>query len=147
MSGASSSSTTAGRVPVGWPQLDDALADADDRTVADAGLPERLLGHMQPAAAADHDRLAVGEALLADPAVAHMDDAVGDLAGGRVMADDQRRRAGVSRELAKQVEHAARGHLVELAGGLVGDEQRGSVHERGAEGDPLLLAAGQLARQ
>ena len=101
---------------------------------------------MQPTAAADDDRLAVGEALLAHAAVAYVDDAIGDPTGGRVVADDQRRRAGVVRELAQQVEHAVRGRLVELTGWLVGNEQRGAVHERGAEGDPLLLTAGQLAR-
>ena len=101
---------------------------------------------MQPTAAADDDRLAVGEALLSHAAVAYVDDAIRDPTGGGVVADDQRRRTGVVRELAQQVEHAVRSRLVELTGSLVGDEQPGAVHERGGEGDPRLLAAGQLAR-
>ena len=35
---------------------------------------------------------------------------------------------------------------VELAGGLVGQQEPRPVRERGAEGDPLLLAAGERAR-
>ena len=41
----------------GRSQLDGAGTHADDRAVADAGGPKRLLGDAQPAAAADDDRL------------------------------------------------------------------------------------------
>ena len=36
---------------------------------------------------------------------------------------------------------------VEVAGRLVGEEQRRLVHQRAGDGDALLLAAGELARQ
>ena len=38
------------------------------------------------------------------------------------------------------------GRLVEIAGGLVGEDQSGPVGERAGDGDALLLAAGKLAR-
>ena len=38
------------------------------------------------------------------------------------------------------------GGLVEIAGGLVGEDQSGPVGERAGDGDALLLAAGELAR-
>ena len=51
--------------------------------------------------------------------------------------------AGV--DVAEQLEHPAGGALVEVAGGLVGQEDRGIVHQGAGDGDPLLLAAGKLA--
>ena len=52
--------------------------------------------------------------------------------------------AGV--DVAEQLEDAAGGALVEVAGRLVGDEDRGIVHQRPRDGDALLLAARELAR-
>ena len=50
-------------------------------------------------------------------------------------------------DLAQQLEDAARRALVEIAGGLVGDEHEGIVDERPRERDALLFAARQLAGQ
>ena len=55
-----------------------------------------------------------------------------------------RRPAGV--DVAQQLEHAARGALIEVAGRLVGEQHRRLVDERPGDRDALLLAAGQLAR-
>ena len=41
-------------------------------------------------------------------------------------------------------EHVIRGRLVEIAGGLVGEQQQRLYRQRAADRDPLLLAAGQL---
>lgn len=49
------------------------------------------------------------------------------------------------RTTAQQLHHGVPGLGVELAGGLIGDEQGGVVGEGTGDGDPLLLAAGQLA--
>ncbi len=76
-----------------------------------------------------------------------MHDAVGDLGRLRVVADDDGRRALLTRELRQQAvdDHRARG--VELAGGLVGDQEPRPVGEGSAQRDALLFAAGQLAGQ
>ena len=83
--------------------------------------------------------------LLADSAVADVDDAVGDRRRGGIVADDERGGALLARERGEQVEDGPRAVLVELARRLVGDEQRRRGRERGAERDPLLLAARELA--
>jgi hypothetical protein len=49
-------------------------------------------------------------------------------------------------DVAEELEHAARGALVEVARGLVGHEDGGIVDQRAGDGHPLLLAAGELAR-
>ena len=41
-------------------------------------------------------------------------------------------------------EHLIRRRLVEIAGGLVGEQQQRLYRQRAADRDPLLLAAGQL---
>ena len=61
------------------------------------------------------------------------------------MADDERRDALLARELGEERVDGCGAELVELAGGLVGDQEPGPVGERGAERDPLLLSAGELA--
>ena len=50
-------------------------------------------------------------------------------------------------DLAQELEDAAGGALVEVAGGLVGDEHERIVDQRARERHALLLAAGQLARK
>ena len=88
----------------------------------------------------------VAAPLLADAPVADVHDAVGDLRRARVVADDERRHALLARELGQELVDGGGARLVELAGRLVGDQQPRPVRERGAERDPLLLAAGELAR-
>jgi hypothetical protein len=134
-----------GRPLTGGAELDDARPEANDRPLGDPGRAKRLLGDVQPPSAPDHDRVAVTGPLLPDPAVADVDDAVPDLRGRRVVADDERGGALVARQVAEQVEHAARRRLVELTGRLVRDEERRRVRHRGAERDPLLLTARELA--
>ena len=50
-----------------------------------------------------------------------------------------------ARQLEQQVDDLPAGLAVEIAGRLVGQQQRGPADEGAGEGDPLLLAAGQLA--
>ena len=100
--------------------------EARGRVAVDPGRAEELLRQPQPAAAADDDRAVVraaGDVLVADAPVADVDDAVGPLRRGRVVADDERRPALLARQLGDQVEHLARGRRVELAGRLVGDQE------------------------
>ena len=84
-------------------------------------------------------------ALLADAAVADVDDAVGDLGRARIVADDERRHSLLPRELGEELVDDRRVRVVELAGRLVGDQEPRPVGERSAQRDALLLAAGQLA--
>ncbi len=48
-------------------------------------------------------------------------------------------------DVAQELEHAAGGALVEVAGRLVGDQDGGIVHQRPRDRDPLLLPARELA--
>ncbi len=115
----------------------------------DSGRAEHVLGEPEPAAAPDHDRAVAGragDALVGDAAVADVDDAIGPLGRGGVVADDEGGAARLAHELGDQREHVARGRRVELARRLVGDQERGPARERRAQRDPLLLAAGELAR-
>ena len=48
-------------------------------------------------------------------------------------------------EVVEQGEHVGGRRRVEVAGGLVGEDQRGLGDQRPGDGDALLLAAGQLA--
>ena len=49
-------------------------------------------------------------------------------------------------EIAQQLDHTVHLHVVEVCGGLVGDDERWIECERPSDGDPLLLSARQLAR-
>ena len=76
-----------------------------------------------------------------DPAVVELDGAV-------VRAPDELEIVGRHQhggaggvDVAEQLEHAARGAFVEVAGRFVGDEHERIVHERARDGDALLLAA------
>ena len=60
------------------------------------------------------------------------------------MGDHQERRAGVADEAQEQVEHGVAGRLVEVAGGFVGQHEFRPGGEGAADGDALLLAAGEL---
>ena len=50
-----------------------------------------------------------------------------------------------ARGVRRQGEHVGGGRGVEVAGGFVGQDQRRLGDQRPGDGDPLLLAAGQLA--
>ncbi len=125
-----------------------AFAEVGGRVTADPGRAEQLLGKAKPAAAADDDR-AVGashDALVADPSVPDVDDAVGSNRRGGIVTDDEGGPALLARELGDQVEHVACGCRVELACRLVGDQQVRASCQRRTDRDPLLLASGKLTR-
>ena len=84
------------------PELDDAVTRGHDRAVDDPGFAQRFLRDPHPAAAPDHDCRARHRALLADTAVADVDDAVGDRRRAGVVADDERRHAFLARELGEE---------------------------------------------
>ncbi len=90
---------------------------------------------------------AAAQHLAADAPVAHLHDAVGELRRGLVVADDDERGADLRHELGEQPVDRARRARVELAGRLVGQEQRGLMNERRAGRDALLLAARELRRR
>ena len=129
---------------------DDQLVGAQvrGRVPADARRAKQVLGQAKPAAPSDDDR-AVGaprDALVADPAVADVDDAVGAVRRRGVVADHERRASLLAGQLGDQVEHLARRCRIELPRRLVGDQQVWAARERSAERDALLLAAGELTR-
>src|ERR671937_2851496 len=145
-----------GRLDGGDPRLDRGVPRGDDedavvaalgsRQPADAGLPQELLREAEPAAAADHDRrLAGARRLVAEAAVADVDRAVADPRHPRVVAHENDRRPLLPCQLADQPVRGGDALRVELAGRLVCEEQGGAVGDGGADGDPLCLAAGELA--
>src|SRR3990167_1551178 len=80
-----------------------------------------------------------------DAPVAHAQAAPGPGTEGRVVGDDQQGQA-LAVELFEQPDHLGTGMAVEVAGGLVGEQQR-RLHDHGTgDGDALTLAAGQLRR-
>src|SRR5207248_9585753 len=116
------------------------------RQPAYAGLPQKLLREAQPTAAADHDRRLAGPCcLVAEAAVANVDGAVADASHPRVVAHEDDRRPLLACQLADQPVGGGDALGVELAGRLVREEQGGAVGDGGADGDPLRLAAGELA--
>ena len=127
-------------------QLDDAVPSHDPGAPHDPGCGECLLRNAQPAAASDHDRLLAVALFLAHAPVAQVDDPVGDARRLRIVAHDHRGRPLLGDELVEDRVHTCGRGSVELAGGLVGDEQPRAVRERGAQRDPLLLAARELPR-
>ena len=72
-----------------------------------------------------------------------MNEPVGDRGRRLVVADDDGRRALLAGELGDQAVDGVGVLGVQLAGGLVCEQQVRPVRERGAERDPLLLAAGE----
>src|SRR5205814_4852721 len=64
----------------------------------------------------------------------------------RTMGHHQEAAASSSDEVARERQNVVRRRLVEIAGGLVGEQQQRLYRQRAADCDPLLLAAGQLLR-
>ena len=62
------------------------------------------------------------------------------------LVGDQHDRAPLVMELVEQGQHVGGRRRVEVAGGLVGEDQRRLGHQCPGDGHPLLLAAGELAR-
>src|SRR5260370_16894343 len=64
----------------------------------------------------------------------------------RAVGHHQEAAAGSLDQIARERENVIRGCLVEVAGGLVGEQKQRFCRQRAADRDPLLLAAGQLLR-
>jgi hypothetical protein len=94
------------------------------REPRDAGFP---ILHHRPVAHRDHARGTRGEARV----VGHQDDG----------------RAGLAVERLEELDDAAAGGGVEVARGLVGEEDARAVDEGAGAGDALLFAAGELVRE
>ena len=71
-------------------------------------------------------------------------DAVGQV-GDPVVVGRHDHHPSRRRQLPQQLQHALHLDVVEVGGGLVGEHQGRVVHEGTGDGDPLLLAARQLA--
>ena len=80
-----------------------------------------------------------------DAAVAHFDDALRVDGDVRLVRDEDDRDALLV-QLLEERHHFDRRARVEVAGRLVGQDQRRLGHERAGDGHALLLAAGELAR-
>ena len=104
------------------------LADVADAVIS-------LVGRCQHAAV-----------IVVHQAVADPDDAVGVRGDRRIVSHQHDRQAILAVELAEEVEDLLAGRGVEVAGGLVGDQQGAAVDQRPGDGDPLLLAAREPRR-
>ena len=85
-------------------------------------------------------------AFLDHAPVAHVDEPVGDVGGGLVVADDERGRSPFADEVGDQLVDGLRACGVELSRGLVRQQKPGTMRERRAERDALLLSAGERRR-
>src|ERR1700722_2700370 len=63
-----------------------------------------------------------------------------------VVRHHDNRLAELAHRSAQEVEHLCRRIRVQVAGGLVGEDEVGSIDQCPGTGDPLLLATGHLAR-
>src|SRR5439155_21842281 len=82
--------------------------------------------------------------LLEDLPVADDADAIGVCGRLRVVRDEDDRLAPLDAAAPESVEDLGPGRVVEVAGGLVREEERRPGHERTGDGDALLLAGRQL---
>jgi len=62
------------------------------------------------------------------------------------MGDQQHRTATLAMNPAEQLKHLGCGLGIEVAGGLISQQQGRLSDQRPGDGNPLLLPAGQLAR-
>jgi hypothetical protein len=81
-----------------------------------------------------------------DPAVSQPDRRFRDGGDLRIVGDQHERGAAGAVNLQQQLDHLAARRTIEVAGRLVGQQDRGIVGERPGDCDPLLLAARQLRR-
>jgi len=92
------------------------------------------------------DQDGTGAALRSETAVADVDRAGARFGDCRVVRDDQRGGVDLGRELEHQLDDG-RGRLgIELSRGLVGEQEPRPLRQCRADGDALLLAAGELVR-
>jgi acyl-CoA thioesterase-1 len=81
-----------------------------------------------------------------DPPVAHPDHALGVLGDAGVVRHQDDGDPLLLVELLEHLQHLLARARVEVAGGLVGEQQARLVDERAGDRDALLLAAGELRR-
>ena len=116
-----------------------ASQDALQRELEHGSVPEAL--H-----AVEH---AVGrrrEHLVDDLAIGEEDHPVGVAGGDRIVRDHHDRLAEVAHRAAHELEDLGAGPAVEVAGRLVGEDDRRLAGQRPGDRDALLLAAAELAR-
>src|SRR3546814_17782438 len=90
---------------------------------------------------------ASSQATLADdPAVLHLDDPSASFGERRIMGDDEQCRAGRVLAREEQVDDGRAGRSVQIAGRLVGEDDRRTGRNPARNGNALLLAAGKLRR-
>ena len=87
----------------------------------------------------------MGHSGLEDFAVAHLDGAVCVGGGFGVVGDHEDGLAEALVEVAEEIEDDVGIFGVEIAGGLVGEEDGGTVDDGAGDGDALLLATGECA--
>jgi hypothetical protein len=86
--------------------------------------------------------------LLDDAAVAHDEDAVGDLAhNGEVVRDEEHGEAVLDAEAFEECDDLGLNGDIERGGGFVGDEKARAIDERHGDHDALPLTAGELVRE
>src|SRR5260370_28446932 len=136
--------------PVEWDAHDGLMRELEPPdTVDEDGLAVRFAGQPDHGAGA-----AVGGAggkrgvaaycVGAGAAVADGDGAVGDRGDAHIMGDDKNRQPKLTVQLAQQPQNLVRCRRVELAGRLVGEQQRRAIGKRHADRRALLLAARDL---
>ena len=82
--------------------------------------------------------------LFKDSAVLHDADAIGVGGSLRIVGDEHDRLVAIRARPPERVEDPGARRVVEVAGRLVGEQDRRPGHERSGDGDALLLARGQL---
>ncbi len=82
-----------------------------------------------------------------DAAVGEPDDLVCVRGEVRVVGDENDGGSGLVVQGFEEGEDAGPGGAIEVAGGLVGEEDAGLVGEGAGDGDALLFAAGELGRE
>src|SRR5436190_12538763 len=85
-------------------------------------------------------------AIAADETVAECDDARRVLGNVGLVRHEHDADAALDVQLLKDAHHLDAGARIEVAGRLVGEQQRRVVHERARDGDALLLPARELIR-
>ncbi len=63
----------------------------------------------------------------------------------KIMGDEDRRQVTPAAEIGEKVENQLAGALVQIAGRLVGEQQRGVAGEGARDGDALLLSSGKFS--
>ena len=79
-----------------------------------------------------------------DPPVVHLDESIAAVGEAAIVRGHQQRDAFVGGDVEQKLKDGGAGVLVERAGGLVGEQNFGVVHQRAADGGALAFAAGEL---